>query len=352
MKRVAAVLGLIGLAVVIALVIRAGGRAVLAALAAAGWSLLWLVPLRLAPIGLDAFGWRLLLAPRDPQHLARWPVLVAVAAVRESVNRLLPVAGVGGELVGIRILARRGLAAAPVAASVVTETVLTLVSLVIFAAMGLVGLFSLTHGNASLAPLFTGLLLALPVPALGLWLINEGRLVAWIERLTSIVVVANAPTPGWLASMPVFESELSELARRRVRLLLTALLQLSGLAVGAAEVWLALRLLGRPVGVAPALVIESGVLFIRNMAFAIPAGLGAQEAGVVLICAALGLGQEAAVGLALAKRMREVVFGVPALVGWHVWESMGGLPGCRRGAPATSAAASQQAELHPVSRRG
>jgi uncharacterized membrane protein YbhN (UPF0104 family) len=132
--------------------------------------------------------------------------------------------------------------------------------------------------------------------------------------------------PPWLQSMPAFEAELAGLARRRGRLALAALTQLGGMMIGASEVWLALRLLGHPVSVETALIIESVVLFVRNLAFAVPAGLGAQEAGIVLICAAVGLSQELAIGLALAKRMREVLFGLPALLGWHLWESMRALP--------------------------
>jgi putative membrane protein len=325
MKRLAYLLGLAGFAAVIVLVARAGWQSVLAALAAAGWPLLWLVPLRLVPVGLDALGWRVLLEPRDPRRRAGWPVLTAVATVREAVNRLLPVAGVGGELVGIRLVTRRGPEAAAVAASVVTEVVLTLVSLVLFAALGLALLAAAARGGASLEQMFTGLLLALPVPLIGLWLISEGRLVAWLERLTTLVTGTGNPPPAWLASMPVFEAELSALARRRGRLLAATLLQLSGMIAGAAEVWLALRLLGHPVGAVPAVIIESVVLFIRNLAFAVPAGLGAQEAGIVLICSAVGLDQELALGLALAKRMREVLFGLPALLGWHLWEARQGL---------------------------
>jgi putative membrane protein len=252
-------------------------------------------------------------------------VLVAVAAVREAVNRLLPVAGVGGELVGIRIVTRRGLDPAPVAASVITEVVLTLLSLVLFAALGLVLLVAWTRGGASIDGLLVGLALALPIPVAGLWLISEGRLAGGLGRLAVLVTGGGGQRPAWLASMPAFEAELSQLARRRARLALTALLQLLGMIAGAAEVWLALRLLGRPVGVVPALIIESVVLFVRNLAFAVPGGLGAQEAGIVLIGAALGLDPEAAIGLALAKRMREVLFGLPALLGWHLWESVGGL---------------------------
>jgi putative membrane protein len=325
MKRIAYALALAGLAAAIALVARAGWRSVLDALAVAGWPLLWLVPLRLVPLSLDASGWRLLLAPRDLRKRARWPVLLAVATVREAVNRLLPVAGVGGDLVGIRIVTRRGLEPASVAASVITEIVLTLVSLVLFAALGLAMLLAFTRGSASLNAMLIGLLMALPIPVGGLWLINEGRLVAWLERFAKLMTGGSGQAPAWLASMPVFEAELSALARRRSRLALTVLFQVLGMIAGSAEVWLALRLLGHPVGVVPAVIIESVVLFVRNLAFAVPAGLGAQEAGVVLICAAVGLDQDTAIGLALAKRMREVLFGLPALLGWHLWESTSGL---------------------------
>jgi putative membrane protein len=327
MKRIAYVLGLAGLAAAIALVARAGWQAVLDALAAAGWPLLLLLPLHVAPLALDALGWRVLLAPRDTRSRARWPVLLLVAMVREAVNRLLPVAGVGGELVGVRIVTGRGLEPTPVAASVVTEVVLTLLSLVLFAVFGLSMLFALTARGVDLNGLQFSVLAALAIPLAGLWLISEGRLAAWLGRLAALVTGASPQAPPWLASMPAFELELSALARRRVRLALATLCQLAGMIVGASEVWLALRLLGHPVSVQAALIIESVVLFVRNLAFAIPAGLGAQEAGIVLICAAVGLGQELAIGLALAKRMREVLFGLPALLGWHLWESTRGVPG-------------------------
>jgi putative membrane protein len=324
-KRAAYLLGLAGLAVVIVLVGRAGWHAVLDALAAAGWPLLWLVPLRVFSVGIDAMAWRLLLAPRDADGRARWPVLLATAIVREAVNRLLPVAGVGGELVGIRIVTQRGVEAAAVAASVITEVVLTMANLVLFAALALALLLAFSHGSATLDAIYIAVPLALPIPLAGLWLISEGRLVAWLRRLASLVTGGRDRAPAWLASMPLFEAELAALARRRGRLALATLVQLAGMVAGASEDWLALRLLGHPVGIAPALIIEGVVLFVRNLAFAVPAALGAQEAGIVLICAAVGLDPQLAIGLALAKRMREVLFGVPALIGWHLWESFGGL---------------------------
>lgn len=327
MKRIAYLLGLVGLAAAIALVARAGWQEVLDALAAAGWPLLFLLPLHVVPLALDSLGWRVLLAPRDPRSRARWHVLLLVAMVREAVNRLLPVAGVGGELVGVRIVTARGLEPTPVAASVVTEVVLTLLSLVLFASLGLTMLLSFTSRGVELNGLAYSVLGALAIPLIGLWLISEGRLATWLGRVAALVTGASSQAPPWLSSMPAFEAELAALARRRGRLALATLCQLAGMIANASEVWLALRLLGHPVSVEAALIIESVVLFVRNLAFAIPAGLGAQEAGIVLICAAVGLDQELAIGLALAKRMREVLFGLPALLGWHLWETTRGVPG-------------------------
>jgi transketolase N-terminal domain/subunit len=72
----------------------------------------------------------------------------------------------------------------------------------------------------------------------------------------------------------------------------------------------------------------------------VPAGLGAQEAGIVVVCGALGLDPQVAIGLALAKRMREVLFGVPALLGWNWWEGARGWG--RRKVPADSALPSRR----------
>ena len=325
MKRIAYVLALVGLAAAIALLARTGVRTVFEALAGAGWPLLLILPLHVIPLAFDSLGWRVLLAPRDPQHRARWPVLLAAASVREAVDRLLPLAGVGGQLVGIRIVTQRGLLASAVAASVLTELVLTLLAVVLFAALSLVLLAALSRGTASINSVALGLLLALPIPLGGLWLIQEGRLAAWLRRLAAPLFHLTRETPSWAASIPAFEAELAALARSRGRLVAAAALQLLGMMSGAAEVWLALRLLGHPVSPIAAITMEGLVLFVRNLAFAVPAGLGVQEAGIVLIGASLGLSQELALGLALAKRMREMLFGVPALLGWHFWESVSGL---------------------------
>jgi uncharacterized membrane protein YbhN (UPF0104 family) len=87
-----------------------------------------------------------------------------------------------------------------------------------------------------------------------------------------------------------------------------------------AEVWLALLLMGHPVSFQQALVLLSLGHAIRSAAFLIPSGLGAQEAGFMVLGAMYGLPPGVGLALSLAIRLREVVLGVPALVVWPFLE--------------------------------
>jgi uncharacterized membrane protein YbhN (UPF0104 family) len=78
-----------------------------------------------------------------------------------------------------------------------------------------------------------------------------------------------------------------------------------------------LRWLGHPVSLAAALALESLTLAARSLVFVAPAGLGVQEAGLVGVGHVLGLGSDVAIALSLAKRMREILFGLPALAAWQ-----------------------------------
>src|SRR5260370_25691115 len=100
-----AVSGVVGLALAIALLLYSGLPAVLRLLALAGWPLFLIVPVHLVPVALDAVGWRALLRGERGAGL---PLLLWVAAVRDSINALLPVGRVGGAGAAVRLLMARG----------------------------------------------------------------------------------------------------------------------------------------------------------------------------------------------------------------------------------------------------
>jgi hypothetical protein len=70
-----------------------------------------------------------------------------------------------------------------------------------------------------------------------------------------------------------------------------------------------------------ALAIESLTQVTRHATFIIPAGIGVQEAAVLLFGYMAGVNGDLALSLALVKRMREILFGVPALLSWQWMEA-------------------------------
>jgi uncharacterized membrane protein YbhN (UPF0104 family) len=107
------------------------------------------------------------------------------------------------------------------------------------------------------------------------------------------------------------------LFQRPLRLSAAVLYQIAGLLVGALETWLVLRWVDRPVSIPASIALEATTQAVRHFIFFVPAGLGAQEAALMGVATLLGIPHEAALALSLAKRMREILFGVPALLGWH-----------------------------------
>ena len=100
----------------------------------------------------------------------------------------------------------------------------------------------------------------------------------------------------------------------------SAAVHMVGWFVGVTEVLIVFAFLAEPIGIAEALVIESLLHAIRGAAFAIPSALGAQEGGLVLLCAIFAIPPEQAIALSLVRRAADVVLGVPSLLAWQALE--------------------------------
>jgi putative membrane protein len=313
LKHAAYIGGLLGLALLATLVIRSDFSAMLHTLDSGGWRLLWLIPYRSLFFVLYAAGWLILLRPYDPAHRAGLGYLFWITTVREGVDRLLPVASVGGGVVGIRLLRWRGLAAAPIGATVIVEMVMTMIVVYLFTAMGLLLLVELNATDREYHRLVLAFLLSLPVPVLTVLLLRYGSAFGRLQKFLGPLVGVSTMSEQAAA----LDHELRACLRRGWRLLIAGSLQFAALISGAFEIWFALRLFGHPVGGGTALVLESMTQAVRHLAFVVPAGLGVQEAGLVLFGHALGISSELALAVSMAKRLREVLCGLPALLSWQ-----------------------------------
>ena len=316
MKAAAYIAGLFGLALLVGLVIHADVPAILHIWTQAGTPLLWLVPYRVLFFALYAVGWRAMLRPFDPGGRAGFGYVLWVTTVREAVDRLLPVASVGGGVVGVRLMRRRGLAAVPVSATVIVEILLTLITLYIFGALATLILLH-SGANSNHRDVITVLAFSLPIPLGSLLLLRYGSVFARLERFLGPMVGITDSAAG-----VALDADLRACLHRVGTLVVAGALQFVALVSASFEIWWALRLFGHPLGAASAVMLEGLTQALRHLAFIVPAGLGVQEGALVLFGHALGVSTELALAVSAVKRLREVLCGVPPLLWWQWFEAM------------------------------
>jgi putative membrane protein len=202
-------------------------------------------------------------------------------------------------------------------ATVIVEILLTLIVLYVFTATGLLLLSGVGGGSHVYRRMLLGFILSLPAPALAVLALRSGSVFQRMESLLRPMVGEGALSEGAAA----LDRELRATLGRPWTLIFAAALQLIAVVSSSFEVWFAMRLFGHPIAATDALVLESLTQAARHVAFIVPAGVGVQEAGLVLFGHLLGISGELALAVSMAKRLREILCGLPSLVSWQWLEA-------------------------------
>jgi putative membrane protein len=233
--------------------------------------------------------------------------------IREGIDSLFPVAQIGGELVGARMLTKLGIPASQAGASVIVDVSLEVLSQVVFLLTGIAMLAIVSGGDRSTAWLGT---LSVAVVAVGGFLL---ALRFGLLRLLELLVdrigeqfpdLANLSLNGLHAAAAIFY-------RRRRALSQATLLHFVAWMLGALETWIILYALGIPASLSKALVVESLGMAARTAGFAVPGALAIQEGGFALAALSVGLPEAAGLSISLVKRAREILIGIAGVTsGW------------------------------------
>jgi putative membrane protein len=301
-------LALCGFAVVLWLLHENDYRAVLRMTASVGAGLAIVVAIRVVIVAIRGFAWWCLIRDLAAARL-RWAI--GFRMIGESINVLLPVAAVGGDIVRAMLLKSRGVDGGVAAASTLVDLLLQAAAQALFALIGITLLLHVSGG---------------------------AELASWAERGVGVAVLALG---GFFAvqrfgGARLVERALDTLARRwpaaaagsTIRLAesldavyadwraLAASFSLHELAwlIGAFETWIALWLMGMPESIPTALVLESLNQGLRAAAFPVPGALGVQEGAYVALGALFGIPAETALALSFVKRVPDLAIGLPGLL--------------------------------------
>ena len=316
MKRLLVVAAGLGLALAVAIIAYEGLAAVAEAFAAVGFGLAVVVVLRAVEIAGAGLGWWIVFPPGSRSHPLY--VCVWVRFIREAINTLLPVAQVGGEIVGARIITFFGIAAGVAGATVLVDILMQVVSLFLFVIVG-VGILA-TYGadDALVGSMMAGISI-MGVALAGFFVAQRFGGAKLIDR----ALMMAAAKFGWssLANLASLHDNLVRIYADVPRFVVAMLVHIAVWFFGALEVLVALNLMGYPVSYLDAVVIESLGQAVRAAGFLIPGALGVQEAGFIAVCAVFGIPAPEALALSLVKRVPEIVLGPPFLFAWHAHEA-------------------------------
>ncbi|OGR07838.1 MAG: hypothetical protein A3K23_06960, partial [Desulfobacca sp. RBG_16_58_9] len=253
----------------------------------------WYWPALLLPYGLvnflEAISWKYLilnLPPGISLHRLFWLRLGG-----ESLNQLTPTASLGGELFKAARLQADGVPLDTATASVVIYKGILVLSLTLYIFMGL-----------ALAPLF------LPAAVAHFKFMSLGALALAAAGITFVVIQRQAPCgsgirfltrlgwcPGILKEKEGFLADLDTAMSRFYReypgraALAFTLFFLSWL-LHAVEIYLIFWLLGHPISWGLALCLDALAMLFTAMGFFIPAAVGVQEGGNILLALGFNLG--------------------------------------------------------------
>jgi putative membrane protein len=308
----------VGLLLALVLIASQGPAAVFQALVGVGIGALWIIAVRCLQIAGAGGAWWLLIPGSRGELLVGCLVL---RWVRDAVNSLLPVAQIGGDIVGARLLRGWGIGGGVAGASVLADLLVQTATQVLFAFLGVLLLARFGGEQRLIGWLCVGLLV-MSLAVIGFFLTQRMGVARRLERL--LLRAAASPRWGALAAGASFHHALRAIHARHGALAWAAAIHLIVWFIGALEIWIALAYMGYAVGYLEALAIESLGHAFRASAFLIPAGLGVQEGGFAAVCAVLGIPAPVAIALSLVKRVPEIALGLPGLLAWRVLEGATG----------------------------
>ena len=277
-------------------------------------ALLLVLPWFVLPLAAATESWRRLFPAGTAPGLGR---ALELTWIGMSVNWLLPVATVGGEVVKFRLGLKENLRVYGLAASLVGDKTLQLMTQIVFVLFG-VGLLLWDAGRLGWH-VGGGLTLAGSTLAVYLFYrLQKAGLFSGLAAGFSRIAATERRTHLRAAR---FDAAVRRVYRRRRAWWESAGWRMLFRVFMAGEVAVVLWWLGHGDVLLAALVLESLAQGARSAAFFVPAGLGVQEGALVGAGLLLGLPPETLLAIAVIKRGREIAIGGPALLVWQ-WREL------------------------------
>lgn len=299
------VLAAVGVSLLAALIYQTGPLELLHHLRVLGWSApLIFLPYAVSSV-LDAAGWRVTFVHFRPKL---W-LLYLARLIGEAMNSITPTAYLGGEPVKAFVLQRFGVPLTEGAASVILAKTALTIGQIAFVVVG-IALFMIRRDVGMVTvPTVLALTLAGGAVTFVLVVLQRRGLVAFVARVARRLLPRARLVARLAERAPEIDARLRSFYGARPRAAAASVaFHFAGWVIGATEVFVIMYLIGHPVTLGDAIIIEALAQPTRLAGVLIPGTLGVQEAGGMMIFGLLGLPPDLGLAMMLLKRIREIGF--------------------------------------------
>ena len=314
MKLGIALATLTGLGAMVALLVYNDAPAIFRLVASVGQGLILVVLTRACILVFAGMAWERLVRPFVPVTLR---VYLLLRWIRESINVLLPVAQVGGDLLGGRLLTFWPVPGGLAGASILVDLLVQVAAQFVFTLLGL-AVLALSDADAQVVDYVASGLAISALALVGFYFAQRSSLLRRAEDWL-IGMAKSRPSFAMIGSLTLHDN-LRKIHREPKSLLASFILHQVAWLTGVVEIRIALTCLGQQPGWGECLVLESLGQAVRSADFAVPGVMGVQEGGFLVIGRLYGIGPEIALALSLVKRVPDLALGLPGLLAWHVVE--------------------------------
>ncbi len=266
----------------------------------------------------DVAGWNLTFEQVPVTRRWLWR-LYGIRMAGEAFNNITPMASMGGEPIKALILKTRyRVGYRESGASLVLAKTTNLIGLIIFLMVGFALMMAsdILQGPYKLVAA-TGLAV-LSASTVGMFLIQRLRVSTLASSRLGQTRFGHRLTRALEIIRELDDKFLRFYAEHHWRFGGAVLLAVINWSMGVIEIWWVMGLLGYPLTVTEAIILESMVQLVKAATFFIPAALGSQEAALLVVAGAITGDPLSGIAFGLVRRCRELVWITSGLAIWSV----------------------------------
>lgn len=287
---------------------RAGPVQILDHVTGLGWKALIVPCPYLLVYLLDTWGWRMAFG-RYAGRVPSYRMLFRVRWASESINSIIPSAYLGGEVLKVYLLHKRGVSGLVAGTSVVASKTCQALGQVMFIGLGaLAALPHLTPGSGVQMGMGAITLVAF-LGVVCLFLLQRQGMFTGLQAVLARLSIRLKVLEKNRETLQRLDQQVFEFYRKdRVRFFQCNMVYLAGWLADAVEIYVVCHVLGLPLDWTEALAIESFISVAKAIGFFVPASLGVQESGVVLLFHIFALPATVGATYAILRRGRELIY--------------------------------------------